>query len=130
MNDPDSLPLSPARFFMAEVRVADRGRSVAWYRESLGLRVVLDDAEGRFTLLESGPGGARVALKEAPEGRGGQGSVHLVFEVVDLDAQMARLQQQEIPFEGPTGSAEGYREIRLADPDGTPIGLFAWSERP
>ena len=24
-------------------------------------------------------------------------------------------------------SAEGYREVRLADPDGTPIHLFSWA---
>lgn len=113
------------RYFMTEVRVADAGRSTRWYGEILGLRVVMEDAAGGFALLEA-TGGGRVALKGGSAEGSGRGAVRLVFEVGDLDGMMASLAARGIGFEGPTTSPEGYREIKLADPDGTPIGLFAW----
>ncbi len=94
------------RYFMTEVRVADRERSVAWYRESLGLRVVLEDAAGGFALLEATR--RRAGGAQGGSGRGaGRGAVRLVFEVADLDAMMATLAARGIGFEGPVASAEG-----------------------
>ena len=62
----------PIRFFMAEVRATDWRRSVEWYRDLLGLRVVLEDAPGQFALLET-EGGGRGAIKGGASGgpRGG-----------------------------------------------------------
>ena len=116
------------RYFMTEVRVLDWAKSVCWYRDVLGLRVVMEDHTGRFALLEARAGGGRVAIKggQAGEAIAGRGAVRLVFEVADLEAVMADLVAKGERFEGPESSAEGYREIRLQDPDGTPIGLFAW----
>ncbi len=112
---------------MTEVRVRDWCESVRWYRDVLGLRVVLDDGPGQFALLEVRAGGGRVALKGgADEDRGGRGTVRLVFEVDDVDEWLVSLGALGVVVEGPTTSAEGYREIRVGDPDGTPIGLFSW----
>ena len=116
---------------MTEVRVVDWRESVRWYRDVLGLRVVLDDPAGRFTLLEAGPGRGRVALKHDPDPiRAEREAVRLVFEVADLDGFTAELSRQGIPFDGPKSSVEGYREVKLLDPDGTPIGVFGWDGPP
>ncbi|WP_435009388.1 VOC family protein [Tundrisphaera lichenicola] len=111
-----------AELFMVEVRVADRASSSRWYAEFLGLRPILDDPGGGFVLLEAGPG--KVALKEgaAVEGRG---AVRLVFRVGDVDAERARLVGSGVAVSEASESPEGYREIRLADPDGTPVVLFS-----
>ncbi len=112
---------APIELFMAEVRVADLDASRLWYVEILGLRPVLDDRDGRFLLLEAG--GGRVALKEGPA-VAGRGAVRLVFRVGDVEAERARLIGLGVEVGGVTASPEGYREARLADPDGTPIHLF------
>ncbi len=112
---------------MTEVRVRDWRDSVRWYRDVLGLRVVLEDGPGQFALLEVRAGGGRVALKGgADEDRGGRGTVRLVFEVDDVDEWLINLGALGVAVEGPSTSTEGYREIRVGDPDGTPIGLFSW----
>lgn len=117
---------SLVRYFMTEVRVLDWARSVAWYREVLGLRVVLEDVPGQFALLEAG--GGRVALKQAKSAEevSGRKAIRLVFQVDDLEVITADLIANRVAIEGPSTIDEGYREIRINDPDGTPIGLFSW----
>ena len=112
--------------FMVEVRVADLAASRRWYVEVLGLEPVLDDREGRFLLLGAGTG--RVALKEG-DGPADRGAVRLMFRVEDVGAACDRLVGLGVAVGPITESAEGYREARLADPDGTPIRLFAWDGR-
>lgn len=109
--------------FMVEIRVGDWEGSARWYVEVLGLRPILEDREGRFLLLEAG--GARVALKEGTASDG-RGSVRLVFLVEDVEAARDRLVGLGVEVGAIVESAEGYREARLADPEGNPIGLFAW----
>ncbi len=118
---------APIELFLAEVRVADWAASARWYSEVLGLRPTLEDPEHRYSLLEAGPG--RLALKEGPA-VADRGAVRLVFRVGDVDAERARLAGLGVAVSAATEGAEGYREVRLADPDGTPIHLFAWVERP
>ena len=115
----------PIELFMVEVRVADWARTSRWYVDVLGLRPVLDDPEGRFLLLEAGSG--RVALKEG-QGTGDRGAVRLIFRVEDVDSERTRLVGLGVEVGEASESAEGYREVRLADPEGTPIRLFSWVE--
>ncbi len=120
MSRPSDPPIG---LFMVEVRVADLARAARWYVDVLGLRPALDDPGGRFVLLEAGSG--RVALKEGPASAD-RGAVRLIFQVADIEAERARLAGQGVEVGEVTESAEGYREARLADPDGTPIRLFSW----
>ena len=107
--------------FMAEVRVADLAASRRWYVDALGLRPILEDPAGRFLLLEAG--GGRVALKQGATAEG-RGAVRLIFRVGDVAAELTRLVGLGVAAGPVTSSPEGYREVRLADPDGTPIHLF------
>jgi catechol 2,3-dioxygenase-like lactoylglutathione lyase family enzyme len=95
--------------YMTELRVADLERSVAWY-EALGLRVVMRD-DG-FALLEAESG--RLALKVGTPGPGG----------VVVHFQVAELPPGEVKV-----SDEGYRRVRLSDPDGYAVVLFVWEEQ-
>lgn len=100
-----------------ELRVSDWPRSVAWYRDVLGLTVLMSDSE-KFALLGADEG--RVALK-AGEPRLG---VLLAFEVTQLDDWVCRLGDL---IEGPVKTSdEGYRRVRFRDPDGYEIILFEW----
>ncbi|MEW4567628.1 VOC family protein [Tautonia sp. JC769] len=112
--------------FMTELHVVDPERLAGWYAEVLGLRVVLQDAPKGFVLLEA-LGGGRLALKRSDErGRG----CRLVFQVEDPDAERVRLEALgEAVSEASDNTEEQYREVRLSDPEGTPITLFAWSRQ-
>jgi len=109
--------------FLVEVRVADWRVAARWYVEVLGLTPVLEDAEHRYLLLEAGSG--RVALKEGPPPLD-RGGARLIFRVGDVDEARARLTRLGVEVSEPTQSEEGYREVRLRDPEGTPIHLFSW----
>jgi catechol 2,3-dioxygenase-like lactoylglutathione lyase family enzyme len=108
---------------MVEIRLADWAASSRWYVDVLGLKPVLEDSARRFLLFEAGSG--RIALKEslAPVDRG---AVRLIFQVGDVDAARNDLLAQGVSVSEATESDEGYREVRLADPEGTPIHLFSW----
>lgn len=109
---------------MAEIRVANLDRSLAWYQDTLGLPVVLLDSQNRFALLDAGH--ARLALKERPTTTPGS-TVRLVFEVPDLDLEHHRLTTLGAhPGAILENRSEHYREFPLADPDQTPLTLFAW----
>ena len=113
--------------FLTEIKVADWSRSVRWYVEILGLRMVLSDAEHAYALLAAGP--SRLALKGDAGQAPGREAARLVFQVDDAEAQRERLIGLGVDV-GPTleSDRESYREVRLADPDGTPISLFSWTD--
>lgn len=117
--------MTPPALFLVELVVSDFARSVAWYRDALGLTVALLDGPKQFALLRSA-GGGQLALK------GGSGSanpdaVRLHFFQPELDAALARLAGLGIALDGPpTVSHEGYRSATLRDPDGYRVYLFEW----
>ncbi len=120
------MPTEPSNpeLFLVEIKVADWERAVRWYAEVLGLRPVLSDPANRFALLGAGTG--RVGLKQGLPGSG-RALVRLIFRVDDLDAEHERLRAQGVTVGDPSeNTVEGYREIRLSDPEGTPITLFQW----
>ncbi len=119
MADLPGLP----ELFMVEIRLANWEVSSRWYRDVLGLLPILEDQGRRFLLLGAGAG--RVALKEGPAS-GDRGAVRLIFQVGDVDAARNRLIALGNSVSEPTQSDEGYREVRLTDPEGTPIHLFSW----
>jgi catechol 2,3-dioxygenase-like lactoylglutathione lyase family enzyme len=107
------------RLYFVELRVRDWSASVAWYRDVLGLELLLRDESGSFALFAAG--GARLALKAGEPCPGGSS---IAFEVDDLSAWVERLGER---IEGPIkSSAEGYRRALLRDPDGYEITLFEW----
>jgi catechol 2,3-dioxygenase-like lactoylglutathione lyase family enzyme len=108
-------PEPPCRLHFVELSVGDWAASLAWYRDALGLAVELLDEPRRFALLAAGP--CRVALKEGTPSPGG---ALLAFEV-------DRLARYESLGGETKASDEGYRRLRLHDPDGYSVVLFEWS---
>jgi predicted enzyme related to lactoylglutathione lyase len=115
--------------FMTELHVSDWAATVAWYVDVLGLRLLRADEPHQFALLAAGNG--RLALKGATDPGSRTAGVRLVFLVADVDAEHARLHESGVEASPPADHPrEPYRETRLADPEGTPITLFAWHPPP
>ncbi|MFQ3593016.1 MAG: VOC family protein [Gemmataceae bacterium] len=104
------------KLYFVELQVSDWLASLGWYRDVLGLEVLLTDEPARYALLRAGQ--TRLSLKAGTPTPGG---VLLTFEVQDLSEWLARLNLQEVKT-----SPEGYRRARLRDPDGYAITLFEW----
>ncbi len=133
-------------FSHVTVRVSDIDRSLAFYRDGLGLRVLFDialdgagleavtgarGARGRMVgLLVPGAGKASIELlwfekppsERPPPGRfTGYGNISL--SVDDLDAAHAACAGRGLRPLQPPISVGGVRMFFLADPDGTPIEI-------
>ncbi len=114
-------------WFMTEIRVADWARIATWYGNTLGLWPEVIDNEHKFALLAAGR--ARLAIKQAGATEEPSSGVRLHFWVRDLAAAHARLVALGIDVTEPADHPrEPYREVRLHDPAGTPITLFAWRD--
>ena len=115
--------------FMTVIRVANWKTTVDWYIHALGLSPVLLDTQHQFALLSAGSG--RVGIQGVPESRSVEvtARVRLVFQVRDLDEERRRLIEQGVAVGEPVeNSEEGYREVRLQDPEGQSLRLFAWTD--
>ncbi|HMP02233.1 MAG TPA: VOC family protein [Gemmatales bacterium] len=125
------------RLTMVELAVADSERSAAWYRQHLGLRVLLRQPEEGYALLDAG--GARLALKQVapgptgmvPVSSGGVGRAMLLFEVADVAKELERLTAVGAAVIKPLRrSLEGYRRAVVADPDGHWLTLYDFLPEP
>jgi predicted enzyme related to lactoylglutathione lyase len=113
--------------FMTVVRVADWSTIVRWYTDTLGLVPVLLDPQHEFAFLAAGQGRLGLqGIKRSSESST-RSNVRLVFQVEDLDFQRRRLKEQGVAVSAAIDNREeGYREIRLHDPVGNSLTLFAW----
>jgi catechol 2,3-dioxygenase-like lactoylglutathione lyase family enzyme len=115
--------------FMTVIRVAHWQSTVHWYINTLGLSPILLDSPHEFALLAAGSG--RVGL-QGFKGAGalaGHGKIRLVFQVLDLHGERQRLIDQGVAVGVPVENhEEGYREVRLQDPEGHSLRLFAWTD--
>jgi lactoylglutathione lyase len=132
--------------------VRDLERSLAFYRDALGMEVVFEqekrggylaeivgypDAHVRMAHLQFPGGGHRVELFEyvnpTPQGDPGEprdvGTTHLCLAVDDIDALFERVvaagaSSISEPVLVDTGANAGGRGVYVRDPDGTLLELF------
>jgi len=95
-----------------------------WYREVLGLRVLVRVMEDGYALVEAGD--TRIALLSRPAGGEASQRISLAFEVTDVPKVCARLEAAGSIISHPKRDAEGLREANTADPDGNWIRLLSW----
>ena len=103
--------------------VTDMARSVSFYRTLLRREPAYQSEHWS----EFEVGGARLGLHKADgeEAVPGSGSVRLFFEVEDIEAERARLQQAGVPLRGPIAELEGVgRNLLFEDPDGHVLELW------
>jgi predicted enzyme related to lactoylglutathione lyase len=97
---------------------------LAWYREVLGLRVLVRVVEDGYALLEAGE--TRLALIARTSTAPSSTRISLAFEVPDVHHIGARLSLAGSPVSHPKRDLEGLRETNTVDPDGNRIRLFSW----
>jgi catechol 2,3-dioxygenase-like lactoylglutathione lyase family enzyme len=110
--------------FSVELRTAAWGELVAWYRDVLGLKVLVRVVDDGYALLAAGD--TRLAILARPAAGPASSRWSLGFEVTDLDAVHAQLVACGNTAT-PTVHPEGFRELVVTDPDGNRIRLFAWA---
>ncbi len=114
--------------YCVEIRTQNWAHLVEWYREVLGLRVLVRVIDDGYALLDAGE--TRIALVAREEVDGPGRRISLAFEVSDLRTLCARLTAAGTRVTYPERHPEGLREATTADPDGNRIRLFAWPHRP
>lgn len=138
----DAAPLGIGGFSHVCIGVSDMDRSIAFYRDALGMDVVFDvELEGPSMESVTGQSGAKgrmvggliggamvelLALGDEPTGARAPriGYTNISFRCDDLDATYRQavalgLRPQQEPVD-----IGGVRMFFLADPDGTPIELI------
>ena len=122
---------SPVRIVHTRIRVHDIARSVAFYRDVLGLAEAGQSVSGRgnhLTFMRDDVSGHEVELCFQP-GAGDftfpEDIFHMAFEVSDLRQVGKRLEELGIAFtDGPHFSADGSALAFIDDPDGYEIELL------
>jgi catechol 2,3-dioxygenase-like lactoylglutathione lyase family enzyme len=113
---------------MVTVQVRDFDRTRAWYTDVLGLSVGWLEP-GEFCVLSLPGGGPALALAtDHPEriGDGRPTGWTPIVTVEDFDATVAALRAHGVRFDAEEeGADEGYRLVRILDPEGNVIGLSA-----
>ncbi|MGH2723643.1 MAG: VOC family protein [Actinomycetota bacterium] len=107
---------------------ADLGRSIAFYRDTLGLSfrferngyAEFDAGPTRFALFER----SRLPdlIGQVPDPGGPAGEVLFLVDDVDAEAERLRAEGVEI-LTGPVDRAWGHRTLHLLDPDGHVVEL-------
>ena len=110
--------------YCVELRTTRWAELVEWYRNVLGLRVLVRVTDDSYALLEAGE--TRLALLGRKNSSEPTRRISLAFEVRDLRAVVARLQQENSAVYPPQENPEGLREISTTDPDGNRIRVFSW----
>ena len=100
--------------------VSDMERSLRFYRDLLGLRLEGDNDWQEAALHET-----RFALHRAHEGTGqlSAGTIHVNFEVADLNEAVERLAAAGVTVE-PAMRDEWGASAKVVDPDGYELYLF------
>lgn len=107
------------------VYVSDLDRSVAFYRDILGIPLARDEHDADW-FEHRFPSGVRFGMHTAHEGAMPQppGSIVVDFAVDDVDEALARLGRADIQVRSVTRERWG-STIEIADPDGHRIQLYA-----
>ena len=115
--------------YSVQLRTADWERLVDWYREVLGLKVLLRVVEDRYALLSCG--NSRLAVIEDrrldPAADGDRAT--LIFEVSQLAPYEERLGRHGVSV-ARRQNPEGFQQLSLSDPDGNPLRLICWPKAP
>ncbi len=110
--------------YCIELRTSQWEQMVKWYREVLGLRVLVRAVDDGYALFEAGETRMSVLARQ----HAGEASPRwsLGFEVDNLDVAGRRLEEAGSPVSRPARNPEGFQEILTSDPDGNTVRLFTW----
>lgn len=119
------------KYLHTRFRVADMDRSVKFYSEVLGLKVIEESASprgSRLVFLQAPGTDSEIELCSFPDSGAvevPEDLVHLAFQVDNLEEWVERLQLAGIPItEGPVTTKSGSRFLFTEDPDKYEIELI------
>ncbi len=112
--------------FSVELRTARWAELVAWYRNALGLRVLVRVVDDGYALFEAGD--TRLAILSRPAPGAPSPRWSLGFEVADLAGVHAQLASSGTEVTAPKMNPEGFSELVAIDPDGNRVRLFSWPD--
>ena len=112
--------------YCIELRTTRWDEMVRWYREVVGLKVLVRVVEDRYAIL--GGGGARLVILGRDAATKATPRWSLAFEAPDLTRVQERLAKAGATVPKPRADREGFNDITTSDPDGNRIRLFAWAE--
>ncbi len=110
--------------YSVELRTVKWDETVDWYRNVLGLRVLVRVVDDGYALIEAGETRLAIIAKEIDSEPSPRWS--LGFEVENLEKAAQRLATAGWEFTPPRGHPEGFQEIVVQDPDGNTVRLFCW----
>jgi catechol 2,3-dioxygenase-like lactoylglutathione lyase family enzyme len=117
----------PAQIMMVTVQVRNFDAAVAWYHDVLGLLVLSLEPDEFCMLVPPGSTGPALALAtDHPDRISAQPGIGWapILVVEDFDTTVAELRQRGVSFEAEEeGADEGYRLLRVLDPEGNAIGI-------
>ena len=111
--------------------VDDVAAAVDFYTGHLGFKVLTsfppafaDVKRGNLRMLLSGPSSSagRAMADGAKPGPGGWNRIHFIVE--DLEAEMARLRDEGVPFRNDVVKGPGGAQVLISDPSGNLVELF------
>lgn len=115
-----SISLKPT--ITIAMSVKDRHESARWYEEKLGFQLIYHADDAGWSEMATKTEGVTIGFGEATEAR--PGNCVPVFGVADLDSARAALEQESVPFDGPTEVIEGMvKTATIYDPDGNALML-------
>ena len=112
------------RFDHFVIHPADFGRSLAFYRDTLGWSVVAqggDDGEPRYAVLSGGA--VKVVLAERLKGQPADARPELRLDIHDVDGRFKRVPPGDHVVAAPGENPHGAREFVVCDPDGNRIAF-------
>ena len=108
---------------LVQLRVADLERSVAFYRDTLGLTLKHRNDELKWVKFDTGIKGVTIGVGEGEKVEG-SGSVSINLGVADVDEARSVLESRGVTFVGETITVPGVVKLAdLRDPDGNRIRL-------
>lgn len=106
------------------LNVTDLGKSIKWYTEVLGFKLLYQMDEMGWCELASCVERVNVGLSQVEEA-GGKGGATLTFGVTDIDAARKELEANDVRFDGPTQTIESMVKLStFYDPDGNALMLY------
>ncbi len=100
--------------------ISDRAKSLAFYRDIIGLQVIPHEIDGNPLVWTKAEDGSMVHLIEPPPGADSR--THVALQVDDIDAALAAVKEAGIELtSGPGERHNGQRYFFVSDPDGNRI---------
>jgi len=112
------------RFDHLVIRPADFGRSLAFYRDTLGWPVIAqwgDDEEPRCAVLSGGA--VKVVLVERHKGEALDARPELRLDIHDVERRFRAMPAGDHVVSAPGENPQGVREFVVVDPDGNRIAF-------